>query len=86
MEKFGAVLLRNHRKIMWLGVDIYESLLKFDQVKEELNKVSKELKTISKELHVQDLLVKGDSVHKPLMDVDREDTYSNYEDEDDGSS
>ena len=40
MEKMGEVMLQNDKKIMWLGGDIHEALLKFEQVKEELNKVS----------------------------------------------
>ena len=51
MEKIGEVLLQNDKKIIWLGVDIYEALLKFEQMKDELNKVSSQLQIVSKKLH-----------------------------------
>ena len=41
---------------MWLGMDFNEALLKFEQVKEELNKVSSESKNVSKELDQQGLV------------------------------
>ena len=52
----GEVMLQNDKKIMWLGMDFNEALLKFEQVKKELNKVSSESKNVSKELDQQGLV------------------------------
>ena len=71
-------MLQNDKKIMWLRVDIYEALLKFEQVKEELNKVSSELKNVSKELHQQGLVTKSDWSQKPLGNGGRDDNDGNY--------
>ena len=77
LEKLGEVMLQNDKRIMWLGVDIYEALLKFEQVREELNKVSSEMKKVSKELHLQGLVKKRDSSKKLIGDGDLEDSDGN---------
>ena len=59
-------------------MDIYEALLKFEQVKEELNKVFSQLKNVSKELHQQGLVANSDWAHKPIRDRGQDDNDSNY--------
>ena len=74
----GEIMLQNSKKIMWLRVDIYEALLKFEQVEEELNKVSSQLKNVLKKLHQQGLIAKSDWAQKPVGDRGRDDIDNSY--------
>ena len=74
----GEVMLQNDKKIMWLGVDIYEALLKFKQVKEVQNQVSLTIEKRFKRTTSTRFGWKNDQAQKPLRERGRDDINSNY--------